>query len=141
MAAAAHITPAPLPSLTAALSRRAALFGAVTATGVLASGGAPATALGPVDPIVALRQRWLAAHDHYATADFGIEDEDEVYGHITATERQVVGSRATTVLGVVTALEWVQAEFREHHDGGVLGDELVLALLDSALGVLRMQVA
>ena len=38
--------PAPLPSLTSALSRRAALFGAVASTGFLAAAGAPSLAKG-----------------------------------------------------------------------------------------------
>ena len=104
---AALPAPAPLPSLQTAFSRRAAMFGAVTATGFLGAAGAAAMATGPVhytssgldpaaepDPIFAAIER----HREAAAAFEASFEESRHMVHIPADieGRQTVAGDAET---------------------------------------------
>lgn len=121
--------------------RRALLRGLAALPAVAAASIATPATVVPVDPILALRQEWLARHDEFGRCPFTEEAEQAAYGRVREVERRVIASRATTPLGAITALEWARQDYLGDKHEGFHADHLFVALLDSALGVLRRQVA
>ena len=111
--------PAPLPSLTSALSRRAALFGAVASTGFLAAAGASAmgqgmviTAIPPaLDPadarLVALADE-LEALERTCNAFPCKGDDDPVFDDLAAgfgpLEEEIADIPADTLKGILAKI-------------------------------------
>lgn len=136
---------APLPSLTAAFSRRRAVFGAV------ALAAAPVAALPAlasseaVDPIVDMYRRakaLRAVHDH---PDTSIEDAEAAYDGVSDLRAEAFELGATTPAGALAALQWARDEFGEYYvETGTTEpdwlDLFTLKLLDSAIAVLRTEV-
>ncbi len=122
--------PAPLPGLPAALSRRRVIFGAVTATGLLAgsaargagllaSGSVPAatTASAPADArLVAIADeleaafRWVAAYP-----SLGMDDDEESHpeyyamiGRFGPIEDELAATPADTMVGILAKARAMQ---------------------------------
>ncbi len=122
--------PVPLPGLPTALSRRRAIFGAVTATGLLAgsasrgagllaSGSVPAatTTLAPADArLVAITDeleaafRWVAAYP-----SLGMDDDEESHpeyyamiGRFGPIEDELAATPADTMVGVLAKARAMQ---------------------------------
>ncbi len=120
----------PLPGLSAALSRRRAIFGAVTATGLLAgsaargagllaSGSVPAatTTLAPADArLVAITDeleaafRWVAAYP-----SLGMDDDEESHpeyyamiGRFGPIEDELAATPADTMVGILAKARAMQ---------------------------------
>ena len=110
--------PAPLPSLTSALSRRAALFGAVTATGFLTAAGASVLAKGEVvttlpsglDPadarFVELQRTAMALKAYSDHPDTDGELSDEAYTKSSHLQHDAIDMTVTTPTGALASLLW-----------------------------------
>ena len=139
-------TPAPLPSLTSALSRRRAIFGG------LAVAAAPAAALPAlaspeaVDPVVEMyrtAKAFRAIHDH---PDTSIEAADAAYDVVSEMRAEAFETSATTPAGALASLQWARDEFAEYYvETGLKEpdwlDLFTLRLIDDAIAVLRTEAA
>lgn len=120
----------------ALLQRRGFLRG-LTALPLIGGAADVPPALAEPDPIIRLHDEWKDLVTFIEGPSSSVAEANAAFDRRTAIEEQMPSIRPTTVAGAIRALEWVGAEFREHHDEGVAGDVLIVALLDGTLGVLR----
>ena len=137
------VPPAPLPSLTSALNRRRALFGAVALAAAPVAALPAIAAPVPADPLldVLLRSNALIAYGHTISADD--PNADEPMNQADDLLREAFDLRATTPAGALASLQWARDGFARYYvtekedDDPDWMDRLTLNMLDSALGILR----
>lgn len=93
------------------------------------------------DPILALRTYHAALTDYMNEPDTHFTDEEGgiFQEQLVAIERKVMQTQATTPAGALASLDWLRQEFANASSGSEHGDRFMLALVDSALGVMRVQ--
>ncbi len=126
-------TPAPLPSLTSALSRRAALFGAVASTGALAGstssalglpagvGTAPAaSALAANDARLVAIEAELLDIDRQANAlDVDAPGYDALIDRYGPLETEMVATPADTMAGIMAKVQALRIQAVRHCLNGI----------------------
>lgn len=110
--------PAPLPSISSALSRRAALFGAVTVAGVTAVAAVPAMAqagaLSPNDT------RLVALADAYEALDRRCDEHTAVHRHLTGAAAKAADADFNVLVAGFSPLEEELAQTPADSLAGVL---------------------
>jgi hypothetical protein len=118
---------------TANITRRAALS-TLSAVGALALH--PIRAMAGPDPFPALLAERRALEDQLRH----VEDDAalaRISDRLTAIDVEMIAAPATTPAGAATRLALARDEYLMLHDQGSHGDRVFLALVDSALNVLR----
>ncbi len=121
------------------MTDRRSLLRGLAALPVLAAASTAASASASDEPIIRLHDEWLRIHAHYCRTDISDEEAESGLDRSFEIEEEVIRRRATTTSGAIRSIEWAMAEYREYHYDNLLGHDLILALLDGALGMLCRQ--
>ena len=118
----------------------AALPLAGAALPALASPPAPVT-----EPLVDMHRRAMVLLGYMNGDNATDEGSDRAYDELSGLQQQAFDLRATTVPGALASLKWAREEFAryyvEEESSPDWMDRFTLAMLDSALGVLRQAIA
>ena len=134
--------PAPLPSLTAAFSRRRAISGAVALAATPVAVLQAATQSAAVDPFAGYHREILSLHDDINDGELTEDEANTRMDRWGAIDRLALSARPTTVSGAMACFTCARREFVQfdmHGDEAEdnRGHQLILHLVDGAMGVLR----